>query len=215
MSRDFTQAEGTELRLRKVLSAMTAVNSLRHSPRLRQAATTVASVLAALACLCGFTFSAAAPPAVADPCGSQCGGGGNGGPDSGGGSQFQPPGMPSVPPNAANHGYYPAPDQANGISIYNPTPGRPGAQAQTSPAAPAPQSGTAMATANGTQPPAYPDSAQITQLSSDWQSAAKDARVQTDWCLVCGAPHGGMYSPDYCYQCVEKGLTPVQPVVPD
>ena len=119
MSRDFTQAEGTELRLRKVLSAMTAVNSLRHSPRLRQAATTVASVLAALACLCGFTFSAAAPPAVADPCGSQCGGGGNGGPDSGGGSQFQPPGMPSVPPNAANHGYYPAPDQANGISIYN------------------------------------------------------------------------------------------------
>ena len=27
----------------------------------------------------------------------------------------------------------------------------------------------------------------------------------TYWCTVCGAPHGGVYSPRICWQCWDKG----------
>lgn len=29
--------------------------------------------------------------------------------------------------------------------------------------------------------------------------------VANDWCKICGAPHGGVYSPDICWQCWNKG----------
>lgn len=28
----------------------------------------------------------------------------------------------------------------------------------------------------------------------------------TYWCTVCGAPHGGVYSPSICWQCWNKGF---------
>lgn len=30
-------------------------------------------------------------------------------------------------------------------------------------------------------------------------------------CKTCGAHHGGVFSPDHCSDCVNKGLTPVKP----
>lgn len=33
-----------------------------------------------------------------------------------------------------------------------------------------------------------------------------DDVAMTYWCRVCGAPHGGVYSPHVCWQCWNKGL---------
>lgn len=32
-----------------------------------------------------------------------------------------------------------------------------------------------------------------------------DGAAVTYWCTVCGAPHGGVYSPHICWQCWNKG----------
>lgn len=32
-----------------------------------------------------------------------------------------------------------------------------------------------------------------------------DKVAMTYWCTVCGAPHGGVYSPGICWQCWNKG----------
>ena len=32
-----------------------------------------------------------------------------------------------------------------------------------------------------------------------------DQAAMTYWCRVCGAPHGGVYSPNICWQCWNKG----------
>ncbi|BBX87948.1 hypothetical protein MAUB_58210 [Mycolicibacterium aubagnense] len=82
------------------------------------------------------------------------GGGGSGG--SGGAPPFplQPPEMPSGPPNGYNSGSYPAPDQGNGISIYNSgAPQSPGGSQgyQQAPSYPQQQ----LQPANGVQPPDY------------------------------------------------------------
>lgn len=77
-----------------------------------------------------------------------------GGPGGGGGPPFplQPPEMPG-PPSAYNSGSYPAPDQGNGISIYNSNaPQSPGSQGSYSQAPNHPQQ---LQPANGTQPPDY------------------------------------------------------------
>ena len=29
-------------------------------------------------------------------------------------------------------------------------------------------------------------------------------------CRNCGAPHGGVYHPNYCHNCIDKGETPVK-----
>lgn len=70
---------------------------------------------------------AAAQPAPTGPTGGP-GGGGLDGPPA---FPMQPPPMPSGPPAPYNSGSYPAPDQGNGISIYNS-----GAQAAPSAAQP-------------------------------------------------------------------------------
>lgn len=173
-------------------------------------------LLAAIIFVCGLGLGAAAPHAAADPCGNGCGGGGNGtGPDIGGGSMFQPPQMPSGPPQLGNLGSYPGLDQANGISIYNGVP----TQAAGSPGGPTaagPQSGT-LTPANGAQPSNYEGTSEATttKLCGDWQSFAEGKRVPPYWC-VCGAPHGGLYSTQYCVDCVVSGEAPgVEPVVPE
>jgi hypothetical protein len=33
----------------------------------------------------------------------------------------------------------------------------------------------------------------------------------TYWCKNCGAPHGGVYSADYCHKCIEKGEAQADP----
>jgi hypothetical protein len=123
-------------------------------------------------------------------CPPDCGGGSGGGSGSSGPAfPMQPPDMPS-PPGGYNGGSYPAPDQGNGISIYNPSQQSPGGQggypqypqqgqpgppangvqpsnydAPPQAQAPAPQQtppGGQQAPANGVQPPNYdaPSSAQ-------------------------------------------------------
>jgi len=32
-----------------------------------------------------------------------------------------------------------------------------------------------------------------------------DQAAVTYWCMICGAPHGGVYSPNICWQCWNKG----------
>jgi hypothetical protein len=61
-------------------------------------------------------------------------------------------------------------------------------------------------------------SSQITQTAvsakpnRDWQSAWSDGPRGPDHvCDNCGAFHGGVYHPDYCHVCIDKGETPVSP----
>ncbi len=35
----------------------------------------------------------------------------------------------------------------------------------------------------------------------------QDQVAKTYWCRVCGAPHGGVYSPGVCWQCWNKGFS--------
>jgi len=158
----------------------------------------------------------ALPEAAADPCGSGCGGGGSSGPDLGGGSQFQPPQMPLGPSQSANPNSYPGLDQLNGVSIYNTPPQASSGGTADYPAVSVSQPGQ-MAPANGVQPHSYEGTTQATttKLSADWQSFA-DGRVRPNWCLVCGAPHGGVYHADYCSDCIVSGEAPpgILPVVP-
>ncbi|MHA7666646.1 hypothetical protein [Mycolicibacterium sp. HS_4_1] len=94
---------------------------------------------------------AALPGATAQPSVPGGGSGGSGG--SGGGPPFplQPPGMPDGP-SAYNSGSYPAPDQGNGISIYNSgAPQSSGSQGYEH----APNDPQQLQPANGQQPPDY------------------------------------------------------------
>lgn len=43
------------------------------------------------------------------------------------------------------------------------------------------------------------------------QRVLADVRSPVHICHTCGAPHGGVYHPNYCHNCVSKGLTPVKP----
>ncbi|CAM5742296.1 hypothetical protein MAUB1S_01486 [Mycolicibacterium aubagnense] len=95
----------------------------------------------------------ALPGATGQPTGPT-GGAGSGGGLGGPPFPMQPPGMPDGP-GAYNGGSYPAPDQGNGISLYNPdqqSAGSPGGY-QQAPNYPQPQQ--QMQPANGTQPPDY------------------------------------------------------------
>ncbi|WP_141772243.1 MULTISPECIES: hypothetical protein [unclassified Mycobacterium] len=97
-----------------------------------------------------YTGPGAVPRAHAD-CPPDCGGGSSGSGSSGPAFPMQPPDMPS-PPGGYNGGSYPAPDQANGISIYNPSQQSPGSQGGYPQY---PQQGQPGPPANGVQPPNY------------------------------------------------------------
>ena len=43
------------------------------------------------------------------------------------------------------------------------------------------------------------------------QSVLADIRTPVHICNTCGAPHGGVYHPNYCHHCISKGITPVKP----
>lgn len=142
---------------RRIATVVILVAAILGLPVMAPTATTVLAVA-----------HAACPP--------DCGGGGNGsnsGPP-GGGTQLQPPEMPQ-PPNI-NGGYdYPAPDQANGISIYNQPPAGQGS-APTS--APGSQAGQSWHTAaNGEQQPVQYQSAprteEVSKQFSDLQNLFK------------------------------------------
>ncbi len=96
-----------------------------------------------------YTGPGAMPRARAD-CPPDCSGGSSGSGSSGPAFPMQPPDMPSAP-GGYNSGSYPAPDQANGISIYNPATGQSGNPAQGGYPG-YPQQGPP---ANGVQPPNY------------------------------------------------------------
>jgi Protein of unknown function (DUF2599) len=86
-------------------------------------------------------------PALTGPTGGGSGGGMGGPP-----FPLQPPDMPS-PPGGYNSGAYPAPDQGNGISIYNSdAPQSPGSRSGNQQAPNYPQQ---LQPANGSQPPDY------------------------------------------------------------
>jgi hypothetical protein len=102
-----------------------------------------------------YTGPGAMPRARAD-CPPDCGGGSSGSGSSGPAFPMQPPDMPS-PPEGYNSGSYPAPDQANGISIYNPSQQSPGSQGGYPQY---PQQGQPGPPANGVQPPNYDAPAQ-------------------------------------------------------
>ncbi len=101
----------------------------------------------------GTGFSAL-PGATGQPAPTGPTGGGSGGGLGGPPFPLQPPDMPSGPPNGYNGGGYPAPDQGNGISIYNSdAPQSPGGRGgyQQAPSYPQQQ----LQPANGVQPPDY------------------------------------------------------------
>ncbi|WP_285032667.1 hypothetical protein [Mycolicibacterium sp. lyk4-40-TYG-92] len=87
-------------------------------------------------------------PAPTGPTGGDSGGGMGGPP-----FPMQPPDMPGGPSNGDNGGAYPAPDQGNGVSIYNSdAPKSPGSQDGYQKGTNNPQQ---LQPANGTQPPDY------------------------------------------------------------
>lgn len=95
----------------------------------------------------------ALPGATGQPAPTGPTGGPGGG--SGGAPPFpmQPPEMPSGPPNGYNSGSYPAPDQGNGISIYNSgAPQGPGSQNGYQQGS---NDSQQLQPANGSQPPDY------------------------------------------------------------
>lgn len=134
---------------------------LRLSPGLRRstAVLAVTSVLVAGVVVIdldntGGVGLSALPGATGQPAPTGPTGGGSGG-GSGNGPAFpmQPPDMPSGPPNGYNSGSYPAPDQGNGISIYNSgAPESPGSQGGYQQGSNNPQQ---LQPANGSQPPNY------------------------------------------------------------
>lgn len=94
----------------------------------------------------------ALPDATGQPAPTGPTGGSGGGSGSGPAFPMQPPDMPS-PPGGYNSGSYPAPDQGNGISIYNSdAPESPGSQGGYQQA---PNNSQQLQPANGTQPPNY------------------------------------------------------------
>jgi hypothetical protein len=151
-----------------------------RSASVRQVGRRIAAVLVLVAAILGLpvmTPTATTVLAVAHAaCPPDCGGGSNGsnGGPPGGGTEFMPPQMPQ-PPNI-NGGYnYPAPDQANGISIYNQPPA---GQGSAPPNAASPQAGQSWQTAaNGEQQPAQyqsaPHTEQLSKQFTDLQNLLK------------------------------------------
>ncbi|MGJ6127033.1 hypothetical protein QN239_31070 [Mycolicibacterium sp. Y3] len=149
----------------------------------------IAAVLVLVAAILGLpvvtptatTMLAVAHAACPPDCGT--GGGSNGGPP-GGGTEFVPPQMPQ-PPNI-NGGYnYPAPDQANGISIYNQSPS---AQGPAPSNATSPQTGQSwQSAANGEQQPiqyqSAPRAEQVSKQFADLQTQLSQPPSGTIiWC---------------------------------
>ncbi len=99
-----------------------------------------------------YTGPGAMPRAHAD-CPPDCGGSSGGSGSSGPAFPMQPPDMPN-PPGGYNNGYYPAPDQGNGISIYNPGAGQ-GVTSGQGGYPQYPSQGQPGPPANGVQPPDY------------------------------------------------------------
>jgi hypothetical protein len=114
----------------------------------------------------------ALPGATGQPAPTGPTGGGSGGGMGGPPFPLQPPDMPSGPPNGYNSGAYPAPDQGNGISIYNSdAPQSPGSQDGYQQAPNYPQQ---LQPANGTQPPNYDAPLQTAQPQQAPQHPAQN-----------------------------------------
>jgi hypothetical protein len=43
------------------------------------------------------------------------------------------------------------------------------------------------------------------------KTTPKKLNSETHRCQACGGWHGGMISPKYCTNCIDKGLTPIRP----
>ncbi|BBB42226.1 hypothetical protein MASB_27920 [Mycobacteroides abscessus subsp. bolletii BD] len=101
-------------------------------------------------------------------CGGNPGGGNPSGPP-GGGTEFVPPSIPAMPPYEPGRGY-PAPDQNNGISVYNSATPQPSQAAQPNQTPAQNQDGTYNRAANGEQQPVtYNNAPNNQQPSSDWR----------------------------------------------
>lgn len=139
------------------------------------------SVLALVAAAVGLPVIVPGPDSGSSPvmaiaradCPPDCGGGpGNGGTPSGpagGGTEFVPPSMPAMPSYEPGCGY-PAPDQNNGISIYNSAAPQPSQAAQPSRQPVQNQDGSYNRAANGEQQPInYTNAPNNQGVSQDWQ----------------------------------------------
>lgn len=153
--------------------------------RLLRRASAAVAVLAVVAAAMGLPVTLPAPVSGPSPimaiaradCPPDCGSGpGNGGTPSGpagGGTEFVPPAMPEMPPYEAGRGY-PAPDQNNGISIYNSNAPQPSRAAQPSQAPIQNQDGNYNRAANGEQQPInYNNAPSNQQISNDWQKLSE------------------------------------------
>ena len=122
--------------------------------------------------------------------------------------------MPSPPGQSANSGSYPGLNQEGGVSIYNPPMAQDGG-AQGYQAAPQYGQSASTVPANGTQPTNYeakPVELQSqTRLTSAWQNILSQGSGNgaDHSCMNCGGWHAGMIHPNYCYDCIIKGETPV------
>lgn len=120
----------------------------------------------------GSVGMSALPGATGQPAPTGPTGGGSGGGMGGPPFPLQPPDMPSGPPDGYNSGAYPAPDQGNGVSIYNSdAPQSPGSQGYSQ----APNYPQQLQPANGTQPPNYEGPLQTAAQSSAAPSPAPDS----------------------------------------
>ncbi|MDE2385460.1 MAG: hypothetical protein KGO53_12660, partial [Alphaproteobacteria bacterium] len=63
---------------------------------------------------------------------------------------------------------------------------------------------------NRNTPQPAPDA---TSESQSGFQIAMGKKTPTQWCIVCGAPHGGLTGP-YCYDCYKKSLNPESGIPP-
>ncbi|WP_157108412.1 hypothetical protein [Aldersonia kunmingensis] len=77
------------------------------------------------------------------------------------------------------------------------------------------QGAIVLAASNGNlgkfSPPKSGNLGKATPKSNLGRVTPPDVRVPRDVCATCGARHGGVVSPNYCTNCIDKGLTPIRP----
>ncbi|SKF98081.1 Uncharacterised protein [Mycobacteroides abscessus subsp. massiliense] len=173
----------------KVASSQTRWLAQESTRKVLRRASSSAAVLAVLAAAIGVPVMSPQPDAGTNPvlaiaradCPPDCGGGpGNGATPSGppgGGTEFVPPSIPSMPSYDPGRGY-PAPDQNNGISIYNSAAPQPSQAAQPSQAPVQNQDGTYNRAANGEQQPINHNAPSNQQLNNSWQKLSDQLNNQ-------------------------------------
>lgn len=173
----------------KTVSSQTLWPTKDSKRKVLRRVSSTAAVLTVLAAAIGVPAMSPQPDAGTNPvlaiaradCPPDCGGGpGNGGTPTGppgGGTEFVPPSIPAIPPYEAGRGY-PAPDQNNGISIYNSAAPQPNQAAQPSQAPVQNQDGTYNRAANGEQQPINHNAPNNQQLNNDWQKLSDQLNQQ-------------------------------------